>query len=349
MAVDLKNFRYEELSAYLESIGEKSYRARQIMQWIYQKKVKDLSEISNISNDLKTKLKASCEISTLKIVTCLASRDGSQKFLFELSDGKTVETVYMPTEDRATLCISTQVGCRMGCTFCLTAKQGLVRQLSPSEMVNQVMEVGSRVDRRMTNIVLMGMGEPLDNYESVLTALEILQSKWGLNFSQRRITLSTVGLVPAMERLGKVSSVNLAISLNAATDEKRSQIMPLNRKYRIKDIIEAATRYPLKSGRRITFEYVMLAGLNDTDEDARQFAKLLGELRCKVNLIPFNDHHQGPYRRPSEERIAAFQKILVDRHITAPVRYSRGEDILAACGQLASRGMRIEKSSPSVN
>ena len=244
----------------------------------------------------------------------------------------------MPSSDRVTVCISTQVGCAMGCKFCLTAKQGLIRNLSPSEIVNQLLEVQKMVDQRITNIVMMGMGEPLDNFDSVLDALSIFQDKFGFNISQRKITVSTVGLASEILKFGKHSNVNLAISLNAPNDDIRNKIMPLvNRKYPLKELFHACRHYPLKATRRITFEYVMLEGINDSIDHAKELAQNIKDIRCKINLIPFNEHPKGPFQKPKEETLLAFQQQLVDHHITATIRYSRGPDILAACGQLVSQ------------
>ena len=329
---------WHKLKGLLESYDEKPFRAQQIMKWVFQKKVSSFSQMTDLPETLREKLEKECQLTTLTLAQRQKSQDGTEKFLFELSDKNTVETVYIPSDDRVTLCISTQVGCRMGCKFCLTAKQGLVRQLTSSEIVSQVLEVQKQIGLpHITNIVMMGMGEPLDNYEAVIDAIKILESPWGFQFSQRKITVSTVGLVPEILRFGKDSDVNLAISLNAPNDEIRNQIMPMNKKYPLKELFEACKSYPLKKNRRITFEYVLLGGINDGLEHAKELAKQIKGIRCKINLIPFNEHPKGPFKRPSDETIFTFQEYLINQNITVLIRKSRGRDILAACGQLVSQ------------
>lgn len=324
------------MKVFFESMGEKPFRSSQVMQWMYHKKASSFEEMTNLSKSLRENLERHCRLSSLETVHTQFSQDGTRKYLLKLSDGKTIEAVYMPSEDRVTLCISTQVGCRMGCTFCLTAKQGLVRNLSTAEIINQVLEVQKQVPIRISNIVMMGMGEPFDNLDSVIDVIDILHSTWGFNISQRRITVSTVGLVPQILEFGKKTEVNLAISLNASNDETRRTIMPINRKYAIDDLLAACRAFPLKPTRRITFEYVMLEGINNSLNHAQELVQKLQGIRCKINLIPFNNHPLSPYQRPTDESIFAFQKYLIDHHLTATIRYSRGQDILAACGQLVS-------------
>lgn len=333
---DLKDFTHEKLKHHLVSQGEKPFRASQLMQWIFQKNATSFQEMSNLSSEFREKIEKVFEIGRLKLIHRQTSSDGTEKFLFELKDKKTVESVYIPSEDRRTLCISTQVGCRMGCRFCLTARQGLVRNLTPSEIVSQVLQVQEILSVRMTNIVMMGMGEPFDNYENLVDAIDILRSSWAFGFSQRKITVSTVGLIPQMVQFGKDSDVNLAVSLNASNDEVRTQIMPMNKTWSIDALLESCRNYPLKKNRRLTFEYVLLSDINDSLDHAKELAIKLKGIRCKVNLIPFNEHSMGPYRRPKDQDVLEFQKVLVDQHITALVRKSRGRDILAACGQLCS-------------
>ena len=300
---------WHKLKGLLESYDEKPFRVQQIMKWVFQKKVSSFSQMTDLPESLREKLEKECHLTTLTLAQRQKSQDGTEKFLFELSDKNTVETVYIPSDDRVTLCISTQVGCRMGCKFCLTAKQGLVRQLTSSEIVSQVLEVQKQIGLpHITNIVMMGMGEPLDNYEAVIDAIKILESPWGFQFSQRKITVSTVGLVPEILRFGKDSDVNLAISLNAPNDEIRNQIMPMNKKYPLKELFEACKQYPLKKNRRITFEYVLLGGINDGLEHAKELALQIKGIRCKINLIPFNEHPKGPFKRPSDETIFTFQE-----------------------------------------
>ncbi len=337
---DLKDFTHEKLKNYLSGCGEKPFRASQMMQWVFQKEAGSISQMTNLSKAFRDKLEKSFEIGTFHCLHRQTSSDGTEKFLFELKDKKTIESVYIPSEapsNRKTLCISTQVGCRMGCRFCLTARQGLTRNLTPSEIVSQVLEVQKILGLRMTNIVMMGMGEPFDNYENVVDAIDILQSPWAFNISQRKITVSTVGLIPQVVQFGKDSQVNLAISLNASNDDVRTRIMPVNKTYSIDALLESCRSYPLKKNRRLTFEYVLLGGVNDSQTHAKELAEKIKGIRCKVNLIPFNEHPMGPYRRPKDEDVLEFQKYLVDRNVTAIVRKSRGRDILAACGQLSSK------------
>jgi 23S rRNA (adenine2503-C2)-methyltransferase len=337
---DLKDFTHEKLKNYLSLHGEKTFRASQIMQWVFQKGAISISQMTNLSKGFRDKLEKLFEIGTLNCLHRQTSSDGTLKFLFELKDKKTVESVYIPSQDRKTLCISTQVGCRMGCRFCLTARQGLTRNLTPSEIVSQVLEVQKILGLRMTNIVMMGMGEPFDNYENVMDAIDILRSPWAFNISQRKITVSTVGLIPQIVQFGKDSQVNLAISLNASNDDVRTRIMPVNKTYSIDALLESCRSYPLKKNRRLTFEYVLLGGINDSLNHAKELAEKIKGIRCKVNLIPFNEHPPSsylPYRRPKDEDVLEFQKLLSDRNVTAIVRKSRGRDILAACGQLCSK------------
>jgi 23S rRNA (adenine2503-C2)-methyltransferase len=281
-------------------------------------------------------------ISTFTPEQVSVSQDGSRKYLFCLHDGQYVETVLIPERGHATICVSSQVGCAMGCRFCLTGSGGLVRNLEPSEIINQVCAVqadlGSEKDP-LTNIVFMGMGEPLANYDHVLKAILTMTSNNGLMFSNRRVTLSTVGLVPRMADLGKAVTVNLAVSLNGADNATRDVLMPINKRYPIEDLLQACNRFPLPSRRMITFEYVLLSGVNDRLEDARRLAKLLRPLRAKINLIPFNPFEGCSFKRPDEPSVLAFQKILTDNHYTTMIRWSKGLDIGAACGQLRAQRM----------
>lgn len=337
---DIKNLPYEKLKNYLISKGENPFHAVQIMKWLFQKDALSFDDMTDLSLDLRQKLKEKYEIQSLRMAQRQHSQDGTQKFLFELKDRSTVESVYMKTKGRITLCVSTQVGCRMGCKFCLTAKQGWIRNLTPCEIVDQVSEVQKSTKTRITHVVMMGMGEPLDNYENVLDALDILKSKWAFHISQRKITVSTVGLVPRITQFGKDSDVNLAISLNAPNDEIRNKIMPMNKKYSMEAVLETARKFPLKLNRRITFEYVLLGGINDSLLHAKELIKKIKGIKCKMNLIPFNAFPKGAFKRPSDAAVGAFQKVLIDAHISAFVRKSRGRDILAACGQLCSEGYK---------
>jgi 23S rRNA (adenine2503-C2)-methyltransferase len=340
------------------------YRAQQIFHWVYQRYQTDWDQMSDLSKDLRAWLKENVQVYRLTERLSRQALDGTHKFLWDLSDSKTIESVIIPaalqekeedafSEDgaafagkpvqegvrstrwaRLTACISSQVGCAMGCKFCLTGVQGLDRHLQVHEIVTQIFEL--RRIAPITNIVFMGMGEPLHNFENVVKACEILLDQDGLNFSKRKVTVSTSGLVPAIEELGKRVDVSLAISLNGTTDEQRSRVMPVNKKWNITQLLDVCRKYPLGSHRRITFEYVMLKGINDSLEDAARLVQLVRGIPSKVNLIPFNEHSGSEFKRPSDEVIRSFQKYLVDRKLTATVRISRGRDILAACGQLRS-------------
>lgn len=340
--INIKALGRDELQTKLVELGLKKYRADQILAWIYSQYARSFEDMTNIAKTEQGLLSSVFTLPIPKIATTETSKDGTRKFLFELEDGRAIESVLIPDEDRQTLCISSQVGCRQACRFCLTGSKGFTRNLKACELVDQVLEV-SRILKReeargLTNIVLMGMGEPLENFDEVVKALKTVTSDKGLAFSPRRVTLSTAGLVPEIEKLGKSGlKVNLAISLNAATDEVRDAIMPVNRHYPIKALLAACKRFPLEPRRRITFEYVLLQGVNDSGEDALRLAKLLKNIRSKINLIPFNPFPGSEFKRPDDAAVRRFQKILLDHHYTAPVRESRGGDISAACGQLRER------------
>jgi 23S rRNA (adenine2503-C2)-methyltransferase len=340
--VDLKNYSLEELEAFIAGHGKERYRARQIFKWLYQKYAATFAEMSNLSKEFRSDLENSAYISTLLPETVEVSRDGTRKYLFRLADGNAIESVLIPEEDRNTLCISSQVGCAMACEFCLTGTFKLTRSLTSAEIVNQICAVKREVEVR--NLVFMGMGEPLANLDNVVRALTIITSQEGLQFSTRRVTVSTAGLVPEMDRLGKAVTVNLAVSLNATTDEVRSRLMPINRKYPLQELLDACKRFPLPARRMITIEYVLIEGVNDTVDDARRLVRLLGSIPAKVNLIPFNEHEGCSLRKSDQETIDRFHKYLLDKHITVITRSSRGADISAACGQL--RG-KLDKSVSS--
>lgn len=332
---NLKTFSLTELEDFLTSLGMKKYRVSQVYQWLYQKGAASFDEMTNLSKEERQSLNEKAYISSLKLVKRQTASDGTEKYLFELEDGNRIESVLIPDEERLTLCISTQVGCAMGCRFCLTGKGGLKRNLEAHEIVDQVIAVRRLLSKRITNIVLMGMGEPLANYDNTINALKILFDEKALNFSNRKITLSTAGLIPQIDKLGKEGiTINLAISLNAATDDVRNKIMPINKKYPIKELIAACKRFPLPKRRRITFEYVMLKNINDTKEDAERLCKLLKGIPCKVNLIPFNEYEGSEFKKPDDNNVERFRGILMDRRIMAITRKSKGAEISAACGQL---------------
>ena len=333
---DIKNLSKEQLGTWLESNGIEPYRAGQIFKWVFSHQVDQFNSMTNLGQELREKLSAHFVISRLQTERIETSRDGSQKYLFTLADGNHVETVLIPEKNHFTLCISTQVGCAMGCRFCLTARDGFVRNLSPGEIVSQVRDIKKHIGTRpLSNIVLMGMGEPLANYSNVVQAIRILTDRdFGLEFSTRKVTLSTAGLVPELLQLGKDVTVNLAISLNATDNETRGRLMPINNKYPLESLLEACRQYPLAPRKRITFEYILIQGVNDSPEDALRLSKLLRSIKAKVNLIPFNEHPGSLFQRPDEKTILKFQDILIQHHYTAMVRNSKGQDISAACGQL---------------
>ena len=338
--IDIKSLTAIELKAWLKARGMRSFRAGQILRWIYQRQADSFEQMTDLRKEIRAQLDDHFTIARLGTVGAETSADGSQKFLFRLSDGETIETVLIPERNHYTLCISSQVGCALGCRFCLTARSGLVRNLSRAEIVSQVRDVQHRMDRPrlLTNIVLMGMGEPLANYANVTSALDtILDGEAGMVFASRRVTLSTAGLVPRLSDLGRDAPVNLAVSLNATDNRTRSRLMPINRKYPIEALIDACRRYPLRSGRRITFEYILIKGVNDRPRHARQLSKLLSGLKAKVNLIPFNPHQGSRLEPPAAAVVDAFQEVLLSSHLTAIVRQSKGGDISAACGQLKAR------------
>jgi 23S rRNA (adenine2503-C2)-methyltransferase len=340
--VFIKNYTLPDLESWVESIGEARFRARQLFRQIYNRRIHCWDECSDLSKMFRAQLEFGTHLNASRIVEKQEAADDTAKYLMALHDGQFIETVLIPDPPRCTLCISSQVGCPFRCKFCLTGTLGFKRNLSTAEIVDQVCQVqhdqGTR--RRITNIVFMGMGEPLANYASVLRAIRILVDPNGLAFSHRRITLSTAGMVPQLRRLGKESPVNLAISLHASDDALRSELMPINRKYPLSELLSACREYPLPPRKRITFEYILLDGVNDSAKQARELVRVLHGVRAKVNLIPFNPvdaEFPSAYRRPSEERILAFQDVLQRAQLTAIIRQSRGADISAACGQLVAK------------
>jgi 23S rRNA (adenine2503-C2)-methyltransferase len=334
---DLKDMTREEIEAFIAGLGKETFRSRQIMKWMYRFGATSFEGMTDLSKDFRRELADRARISTLQIRKVQTSIDGTKKILFGLEDGLSIESVLIPGKRDRTLCLSTQAGCRMSCRFCLTGKAGLKRNLRPSEITDQLtvsrfeIPEGPEID----NIVLMGMGEPLDNYDSVLRAIRIMTADAGLGLSKRKITLSTCGLVSGIRRLGEDTCVNLAVSLNAADNGTRSRLMPVNRKYPIESLLDACRGYPMPRRRRITFEYILLEGVNASLEDAARLAKLLRGLRCKINLIAFNDYPGTEFKTPSRETIQAFRSFLIGRRFTAILRASKGADILAACGQLS--------------
>jgi 23S rRNA (adenine2503-C2)-methyltransferase len=340
---DLAELERSALESALEARGHKAFHARQIFRWLYRRGVTDVEAMTDLSRDLRAALAREFRIATPELAHRETSTDGTEKFLLRLADGRQIESVFIPDTPAMTFCISTQIGCAMACAFCLTGKMGLVRNLTAGEIVGQVRVLANALGMREKafNIVLMGMGEPLHNYDETMKALRILTDEHGFAVPPRRITLSTVGLLPALERLAQEPLMpNIAISLHAPTDALRAELVPLNKKYGVADIIAACQRFPLRKRSRITFEYVLLAGVNDSLEDARRLAKLLTGVKSKVNLIPLNAAPGIPFERPTDVAIDRFAKVLADRGLIVSVRKSRGRDIRAACGQLIVEGQK---------
>jgi 23S rRNA (adenine2503-C2)-methyltransferase len=337
--VNLVGLFPSELEGLAVELGASRYRGRQLATWIYRKSVFDLEAMTDLPKDFRARLADVAVADVPEPERLTPSQDGSRKVVFLLSGGGRVSSVVMPDDDRTTLCLSTQVGCGFACRFCLTGVMGLERNLTAAEIVGQVLAANRLLQgegRRATHLVFMGMGEPLANYAALVQALRILtDAKLGIGYSPRRITVSTVGLVPGIDKLGREGlRVNLAISLHATTDDVRERLMPVNRSFDLATLMAAVKRYPLAPRQRVFFEYVMLEDVNDTTDDAHRLARLLRGVKAKVNLIPFNDWEDAPFRRPPLARILAFQSILLDTGITTTVRWSKGEDIGAACGQL---------------
>lgn len=332
--INLKQLTKKEIGSFVRETGLPPFRAGQLLHWIYQRHAESIGEITEFSKNARGSLSDTAFISNLNVLNKFVSSDGTEKFLFELEDKETIESVLIPDKGRLTLCISSQAGCAMACRFCLTGELKLTRNLKAHEIVDQVISVSRIIEPvQITNIVLMGMGEPLANLNEVAEALRRMTEL--MRISKRRITLSTAGIAPKISELAeKAPHVNLAISLNATTDALRNKLMPVNKKYPLKTLLDACRRFPLEPRRRITFEYVMLDGINDSSEDAERLVRILRGIRCKINLIPFNPYEGAEFRRSPEEKIISFQKILIDSNLTALIRKSKGQDIRAACGQL---------------
>ena len=345
------------LAAEMTAFGTEPFRARQLWHWLYHRGVTDFAAMTNLAKGFRERLAARYELRRPAVSAAHASTDGTRKWLLRFDDGQEVETVHIPESDRGTLCVSSQVGCTLNCTFCHTGTQRLVRNLDAAEIVAQVMVARDALGewpsptegRQLTNIVLMGMGEPLYNYDNVAAALKIMMDPEGLSVSRRKITLSTAGVAPMIARVGAELGVNLAISLHAVSDQLRDRLVPLNRKYPIAELLDACRNYPGSSNaRRITFEYVMLKGVNDSPAEARELVRLLKGIPAKVNLIPFNPWPGAPYECSTEAAIAAFSDIVFAAGYSAPVRTPRGRDILAACGQLKSASVRARRATPAL-
>jgi 23S rRNA (adenine2503-C2)-methyltransferase len=332
----VKSLSLEELEEDLAGLGSEKFRALQVYKWLWQRHARSFDVMTNIAKSVRAALDERFYISWLECVGVLKSTDGTTKFLWRTEEGQQIESVLIPDEDRLTLCVSSQVGCAMACTFCLTGDLGLKRHLRPSEIANQPLQIraGLAEGTRITNVVMMGMGEPLHNYDNLVAALRTYLAEDGLGFSHRKITVSTVGLVPAMQKLSEALPVNLAVSLNASTEEQRRQVMPITKKYSMAELLDACRALPVPHHKRITFEYVMMAGFNDGMDDAARLVKLLRGIRSKINLIPYNENPDRDIKRPAESRVRDFQTYLVRHGVQCSVRSTRGIDISAACGQL---------------
>jgi 23S rRNA (adenine2503-C2)-methyltransferase len=347
--IDIKSLQFHELEDNVREFGQPPYRARQIADWLYQKRVQSFDEMTDLPQGFRKRLADQLDFSKIDIVRVLGSRDTTRKFLFRLRDGNLIESVLIPASpalygsrsDRRTICISTQVGCAYGCKFCASGLEGFSRNLKPNEIVDQIIAVERESGEKIDNIVFMGMGEPLANFDNVMCAIRIINAPWGLGIGARHITVSTSGLAPQIRKLADESlQIRLAISLHGATDEVRNQIMPINRRYNIETLLLACDYYTLRKKQRLSFEYILIAGVNDSDEQARLLSRQAKRLSAKVNLIPYNTVHGLPWSRPSQDRQEAFLSILRERGIPATLRREKGHDIDAACGQLRLQTQR---------
>ena len=337
--IDIKSMNLTELTEYITGLGEKAFRAKQIYSWIHEKQIDSLEEMSNISNKLKEKLTKECILTTLqKEEVQISKLDGTRKYLFALADGNVIESVLMRYRHGNSVCISSQVGCRMGCRFCASTLDGLVRGLTPAEMLDQIYQIGKDIGERISNVVVMGTGEPLDNYDNLLKFIELLTDENGLHISQRNLTVSTCGIVPKMRRLAEEKlQITLALSLHASSQEKRMELMPVANAYDINEVVDACKYYFRKTGRRVTFEYSLVGGVNDTQEDADRLTKLIAGMNCHVNLIPVNPIKERDYVQSNAKVITAFKNKLEKNGINVTIRREMGRDIDGACGQLRKR------------
>jgi 23S rRNA (adenine2503-C2)-methyltransferase len=344
-AINLLGLDRVGLEEFFTTLGEQKFRATQVMKWIHQMGVTDIQEMNNISKDLRNKLTKTAIIKNLDVAQDQISKDGTRKWLLRLPDGNHIETVFIPEDDRGTLCVSSQVGCALDCSFCSTGRQGFNRNLSTAEIISQVwlasqlLEEEKKPGRKITNVVMMGMGEPLLNFDNVVRAVRIMMDDFAYGLSKRRVTISTAGVVPAMDRLGDILDMRLAVSLHATNDELRNQLVPVNKKYPLQELMAACRRFIDKqnSRSRITFEYVLLEGVNDQPEHARELIRLLKGIPTLMNLIPFNPFEGSGYRTSSKKAVLRFSEILHNAGMTTVVRKTRGDDIDAACGQLAGK------------
>jgi len=335
---DLKDLSFEELRAELDTWGEPAYRVKQVSEWVYQRGASSFAAMTDLPKTLRQRLEETYDLKPLELAEKLRSEDGAEKFLFRLNDGRLIETVLIPSGDRRTLCLSTQVGCKFACVFCASGAGGFERSLLASEMLGQVLFLKDRLEVRLTNYVFMGMGEPLDNLDNTVRTIRIMNSGEGLNIAARRITISTVGIVPAIEKLASLGlQISLSLSLHATTDELRSKILPANRKYPLAEVIKAGARYARTTGRMITVEYIMISDLNDSAADARRLASIARKLRAKVNLIPYSPGCGPEFAPSSGLKQQAFVQALESLGVGATIRLSKGAAIRAACGQLAGK------------
>ena len=339
MKADIKSLNIKELTAFMEELGEKAFRAKQIYQWIHIKQVTTFDEMTNISKALIEKLKENAVLVTLKKETFQESKiDGTRKYLFCLEDGNVIESVLMKYKHGNSVCISSQVGCRMGCRFCASTLDGLVRNLTPSEMLEQIYQIGKDIGERISNVVVMGTGEPMDNFDNLLKFIELLTDENGLNISQRNLTVSTCGIVPKMRELADANlQITLALSLHASTQAKRLELMPVANKYEIHEVVDACKYYFEKTGRRVTFEYSLVGGVNDRDEDVKQLCALIKGMNCHVNLIPVNPIKERTFVQPDNAVTLGFKNKLEKYGINVTIRREMGRDIDGACGQLRKR------------
>jgi 23S rRNA (adenine2503-C2)-methyltransferase len=334
---NLLDFTLEEIEEFISSLGKEKFRAPQIMKWIYQSGSVSFDDMTTLSRNFRARLSEIARVSRPQIVKIQESKDGTKKFLLRLEDGLFIESVLIPGKNNWTICVSTQVGCTMDCKFCLTARQGFKRNLNPSEIVGQLITLRNENPEGpdIKNIVMMGMGEPLANYNNILKAIKNLTGDFGLGFSNRKITVSTCGLAPQIVQLGKDICINLAVSLNAPDDITRNKLMPVNKKYPLDVLLDACRQYPMPGRRLLTFEYILIDGVNSSVQDAKKLAALLKGQRCKLNLIIFNEYPGSSFKSPSQKTVEVFQQTLIDNHYTTMLRKSKGSDILAACGQLS--------------
>lgn len=338
---DLKSATIEQLTAYMTGIGEKPFRAKQLYEWMHVKHVAEIDEMTTLSKNLRERLKRECTFTVLRALDVQISKyDGTRKYLFALADGNVIESVLMKYKHGNSVCISSQAGCRMGCRFCASTLDGLARNLTPAEMLEQIYRIGCDIGERISNVVVMGSGEPLDNYDNLLIFIQMLTDEHGLNISQRNLTVSTCGIVPKIRELAEHKfQITLALSLHASSQEKRLQLMPVANKYELSDVLSACDEYFEKTGRRMTFEYSLVGGVNDTDEDVRELVALLKGKNCHINLIPVNPIKERSFVQSDAPTVAAFKKKLENNGINVTIRREMGRDIDGACGQLRKRYM----------